>query len=96
MGVLETITKRLEQLKKNTAPTQERNTFGITGTELMIIKDKAVDQRVSRLFPHIKSTTMSASTVEGNAYRQGQADGHNISLHQTVNGGSYAPIGIGR
>jgi hypothetical protein len=96
MGVLETITRRLESLKKNTAPTQERNAFGITGTELMVIKDKAVDQRVSRLFPHVKSTTRAASTVVGSAYRQGQADGHNISLHQSVNGGSSAPIGIGR
>jgi len=96
MGVFETITRRLESLKKNTAPTQERNTFGITGTELMVIKDKAVDQRVSRLFPHVKTSTRAASMVEGNAYRQGQADGHNVSLHRSVNGDSSVPIGIGR
>jgi hypothetical protein len=96
MGVFETITRRLESLKKNTAPTQERNTFGITGTELMVIKDKAVDQRVSRLFPHVTSSKRAASMVEGNAYRQGQADGHNVSLHRSVNGDSSVPIGIGR
>jgi hypothetical protein len=96
MGVLETITRRLEQLKRNTAPTQDRNTYGMTGTELMVIKDKAVDQRVSRLFPRVQTVKRAASMVEGNAYRQGQADGHNVSLHRSVNGGGSAPIGIGR
>lgn len=96
LGVLETITQRLELLKKNTAPTQERNAYGMTGMELMVVKDKAVDQRVSRLFPHVKSTPRPASTVLGSAYRQGQADGNNISLHRSVNGDSSAPIGIGR
>jgi hypothetical protein len=96
LGVLKTITKRLELLKKNTAPTQERNAFGMTGMELMVVKDKAVDQRVNRLFPLIKTMSRISGRLEGDAYRQGQADGHNISLHRSVNGGSSAPIGIER
>lgn len=99
MGMINTIHKRLDRLKQNTTPTDTRNAFGMTGTALMVIKDKAVDQRVNRLFPRVKTINSRASRVDGNAYQQGLADGNTISLHRAVNGGSSAPsgpIGIGR
>ena len=96
LGMIKTISQRLERLKQNTAPTDSRNAFGMTGTALMVIKDKAVDQRVNRLFPRIRTTMSRASRVDGNAYQQGMTDGNNISLHQSVNGRSSAPLGLKR
>ena len=91
LGMINTIIQRLERLKQNTAPTDARNAFGMTGTALMVIKDKAVDQRVSRLFPRLKTTTSRASRVDGNAYQQGMTDGNNVSLHPSINGKSSTP-----
>lgn len=96
LGMIKTISQRLKRLKQNTAPTEGRNTFGITGRELMVIKDKAVDQRVNRLFPRVQTRKTSASRVHGDAYQQGMADGNNVSLHQSVNGGFSDPVSIGR
>ena len=94
LGMIKTISQRLERLKQNTAPTDSRNAFGMTGTALMVIKDKAVDQRVNRLFPRVRTTMSRASRVDGNAYQQGMTDGNNISLHRSVDGGSCAPLGL--
>jgi hypothetical protein len=94
--MIKTISQRLERLKQNTAPTDSRNAFGMTGTALMVIKDKAVDQRVNRLFPRLKTTKSRACRVDGNAYQQGITDGNNVSLHRSVDGGSCAPIGLRR
>jgi hypothetical protein len=96
MGIVHTIHKRLECLKQNTAPTDNRNEFGMTGTALMAIKDKAVDQRVNRIFPRIKSIKTNTSISNGQAYRQGQTDGNNVSLHRSVSGGSCTPLGLRR
>ena len=96
MGMITTINQRLERLKQNTAPTDSRNTFGMTGTALMVIKDKAVDQRVNRIFPRVRTTTSRASRVDGNAYQQGMTDGNNVSLHQSVDGGASVPLGLQR
>ena len=95
MGIVHTIHKRLESLKQNTAPTNTRNEFGMTGTALMVIKDKAVDQRVNRIFPRIKSINTKTSISDGQAYQQGKTDGSNISLHRSVNDGSPDPLGLG-
>jgi len=95
LGMIQTIHQRLDRLKQNTAPTDSRNAFGMTGTALMVIKDKAVDQRVDRLFPRIKAMSRKASRVVGNAYQQGMTDGNNVSLHRSV-GGVSAPLGLRR
>ena len=94
LGMITIISKRLKQLQENTAPKDDtRNTYGMTGRELMIVKDKAVEQRVTKLFPRVKTTCARASSVEGTAYQQGQNDGRNISLHRSVNG-SQGPVAI--
>jgi len=96
LGMIPIISKRLKQLQENTAPKDDtRNTYGMTGRELMIVKDRAVEQRVNKLFPRVKTTHAKASSVEGSAYRQGQNDGRNVSLHRSVHG-SHGPVTIGR
>jgi hypothetical protein len=95
MGIVHTIHKRLESLKQNTAPTNTCNEFGMTGTALMVIKDKAVDQRVNRIFPRVKSLNTKISISDGQAYQQGKTDGNNVSLHRSVNDGSPSPLGLG-
>lgn len=96
LGMITIIIKRLTQLKENIAPKDDtRNAYGMTGMALMVVKDRAVQQRVNKLFPRVKITHSKASSVEGAAYRQGQSDGKDVSLHQSVPG-SQGPVVIGR
>ena len=47
-GMVQTIQNRLVKLKDNTARNDTtKNAYGLTGKELMVVKDKAVDQRIS-------------------------------------------------
>jgi hypothetical protein len=94
LGMVRTIRERLIQLKQNTIPDDKtRNVYGLTGKELMVVKDKVVDERVRQLFSHLKPSRSRSSQVITSAYQQGQADGQNISLHQSV-GGSTGPRAI--
>lgn len=96
IGVVLIIQERLEKLRENTRPDDARNAFGMTGNELMVIKDKAVEQRVRKLFPRLKKNATRFSGVDANAYRQGKADGQNISLHRSVGEGVRGPVTIGQ
>lgn len=96
-GMVGTVVNRLKAMRQATATDDTaKNSSGVTGRELMIVKGRAVSQRVENLFPHLRTTTSRRSSVDGTAYRQGQADGHNVSLHRSVHGGGSGPIGIGR
>lgn len=96
-GLLNTILTRLNQLKENTAPDDsQKNVHGLTGKELMVVKEKAVDQRVAQLFPNVEMVRSRSSRVFVSAYQQGQADGHNVSLHQSIGGGKNGSVVIGR
>lgn len=96
LGMLKTIRERLSKLKENTAPDDTtKNAYGLTGKELMVVKDKAVEQRFNQMFPNAKNVRARSSRVLMNAYQQGQADGNRVSLHQSV-GGSQGPVTIGR
>lgn len=96
LGLLNTIIARLKQLKENTAPDDtQKNVYGLTGKELVVVKEKAVDQRVALLFPNMKMARTRSSRVLLSAYEQGKTDGHNVSLHQSVSGGKSDPAVIG-
>ena len=96
LGMVQTIQERLARLKENTTPNDTtKNTYGLTGKELMVVKDKAIDQRVSQLFPNTRTVHSRPSRVVTSAYQQGQDDGHNVSLHRSVDG-SNGPAAIGR
>lgn len=95
LGLLNTIITRLQRLKVNTAPDgTKKNFFGLTGKELVVVKEKAVEQRVAQLFPNIKMTRVRASRVLPSAYEQGRADGHAVSLHQSVADGEGSPAAL--
>ena len=95
-GMVQTIQNRLVKLKDNTAPNDTtKNAYGLTGKELMVVKDKAVDQRVSQLFPNTRTVRSGPIRVVPSAYQQGQADGHNVSLHRSIDG-SNGPVKISR
>lgn len=89
-GLVATISQRLQQLQVNTKPDPNKpvSPGGKTGKELMIIKEQAVGQRLKKLFPRISRTRIRSSARNGNAYNQGKADGHNISLHRSVKNGN--------
>ena len=95
MGLLNTIFNRLKKFKENTAPDDiARNSCGLTGKELMIVKDKAVSEKLHLMFPNLKHGRKGRSTrINITAYQQGQTDGHNVSLHRSVSG-SDGPFAI--
>jgi hypothetical protein len=95
LGLLNTIVTRLKRFKENTAPDGiQKNAFGLTGKELMVVKERAVEQRVVQLFPDLTMARTRVSRVLLSAYEQGQADGHNVSLHQSVAGGKGGPTAL--
>lgn len=97
-GMVNTVTARLLAMRDASRPDENaKNVVGVTGRELMVVKSKAVENRVSKLFPRLRSRASSSRVnVDGAAYWQGQADGNNVSLHRSVRGGNGGPIGIGR
>lgn len=91
-GMVNTIKERLQQLKENTRPQESTNQYGLTGTDLIVIKNKAVDQRVTKLFPKIKKgKTVRLNYLPG-AYAQGQKDGSTVNLHRAVGGNSIGRL----
>ncbi len=96
LGMVRTIQVRLARLKENTTPNDStKNAYGLTGKELMVVKDKAIDQRVNQLFPNTKTINYRSYRVVSSAFQQGQSDGHNVSLHRSVCG-SNGPVAIDR
>lgn len=96
LGMIETIKARLMQLKRNTTPDDvSKNAYGLTGKELMTVKDQAVAQKVREIFPNLKKGRASTKTVHSTAYSQGKADGHTVSLHRSVDGNGV-PAAIAR
>jgi hypothetical protein len=93
MGAVETLNLRLKQLKKNTEPTDARNAFNMTGTELMVIKNEAVNHKVDELFPKVKNSK-GKTRVETNAFEQGIKDGKTMSLHASFSDKQDGPIRI--
>lgn len=89
VGMTIVIRERLEKFRENTRPDDSFNACGLTGKELIIVKDKAVDQRVGRLFPKLKRSSVRFSSVETSAYSQGRDDGRKVSLHRSVNGSDH-------
>jgi len=94
-GLVATISERLYLLQANTRPAPDKpvTAGGITGKELMVVKEKAVEQRINKMFPHLSHTSQQSSARDGNAYQQGIADGHNVSLHRSVGSGN-GPLSI--
>jgi hypothetical protein len=96
-GVVDTVRERLQKMVANSRPDMNTaNACGVTGRELMIVKDKAVAQRTAKLFPSLRTIAMRSGISASGAYGQGRADGQNVGLHRSVNGGGSGPIGIGR
>jgi len=94
VGMTITISERLRKLKENTQPDKTVNTYGMSGMELMVVKDKAVEQRVQKLFPEIKRVSTRFSPVDRIALDQGISDGKNVSLHKSIRGKQPAVIGM--
>lgn len=86
IGVVTTVRDRLEQIRHNSRPDDFRNPCGLTGKELLVVKDKAVRQHMEEMFPNLKFEKTRFSSVDSNAYHRGLADGQNVCLHRSVNG----------
>ena len=95
-GLVRTIINRLNQLKISMAPDDTKNSYGLTGKELMVVKDKAVAQRFGRLFPNARNSRARSIKVHSEAYEQGKSDGNNVSLHRSVDCGNGGPAAIGQ
>lgn len=78
MGMVHTIAERLKELKKNTTPVY-------AGTkDLILVKDKAVDQVKNRIFPKLSKGKVTGFRAIPEAYAQGIADGHSVGLHKAI------------
>lgn len=95
-GFVRTILNRLGKLKVSMAPDDTKNSYGITGNELMVIKEKAIEQLLQQLFPNARDSKSRAIRVHSSAYEQGKADGNNVSLHRSIDGCKNNPIAIGQ
>lgn len=95
-GLVGTIISRLQQLKVNMAPDDTKNSYGLTGKELMVVKEKAVAQLLEQLFPNARDSKARSIKVHSDAYAQGKEDGKNVSLHRSVAGKNDGPVAIGQ
>ena len=85
LGMVRTIQERLTRVKENTTPSdQATNAYGLTGKELLVVKDRAIAQHLAQLFPNLRTRHGRSSRVVGSAYQQGRDDGHAVSLHRAV------------
>jgi len=85
-GIVTTIADRLKQVRKNSQPDSQKNAHGLTGMDLIVVKDQAVEKRFREMFP---KTMRSQPKLNSNpaAYAQGQIDGNNLNLHRSLNNG---------
>lgn len=88
MGMVTTISKRLKTLKENTRPNSDTvNQYGLSGMDLVVIKNQAVDDRVKNMFGKgLRKEAAFRPKVYANAYQQGKEDGDSVSLHRSVEG----------
>lgn len=90
-GMVQTIHKRLAALKQNTRPDdQARNQHGYSGMDLVVVKNRAVDQRITELFGQTRKESSHKIRVDSGAYHQGRKDGNKVSLHSSVDGKAVA------
>jgi len=95
LGVVDVVWDRLIKVQSNSqSNNNSQNAYGLTGTELLVVKQQAVDDRVNDLFPRVKKPVRTRSVVDPDAYQQGQVDGRNVNLHRSVQGSSK-PAAIG-
>lgn len=93
VGMVHTVARRLEALRRNTEPGDESNAHGVSGKDLMVIKDKAINQYFTELFGQPKKDTRKLQFGDEAAYLQGQADGRDVSLHRSMPGAD-GPLAI--
>lgn len=93
VGMVRIITERLLTVKENM--TRESYQEKATGTDLMVVKNKAVDQRYKKEFPSVRQAPRSGARLNGDSFQSGQNAGKNVSLHRSVKGGSsVGPVAI--
>lgn len=93
-GMVLTIHNRLQALKEHTRPDADiQNQYGLTGMDLIVVKNQAVNQRKEKLFDNLKKDQRVKFNVDTNAYQRGRQDGNNISLHQSLDG-NQGPVAI--
>ncbi len=92
-GMVLTIHGRLQQLRENTRPdAKQQNRFGLTGKDLVMVKNAAVDQHMTELFGKVHTVRSGRVTVNAAAYNQGRQDGDHINLHRSLDG--CGPVAI--
>lgn len=94
VGMVHTIAQRLEALRHNTDPCHEVNTHGMSGRDLMVIKDRAVEQRYAELFGDPKEDTRKLMVGDKAAYLRGREDGKNVGLHRSMPTADGRPLAI--
>ena len=63
--MVKTITERLKALRRNTEPGDEINAHGVSGKDLMVIKNQAIEQRFTELFGQPEKETQTDLSARG-------------------------------
>ncbi len=94
IGMAGTITERLKALRRNTEPGDEINAHGVSGKDLMIIKNQAIEQYFTELFGPTEKETLKLSVGDEIACLQGRIDGRDVSLHRSMPTADGRPLAI--
>lgn len=95
-GMLDTLGERLIALRNNTRPTPDSRTpAGLTGSELLVIKDKAVMQRLYKVYPYFSKVWPDIRLDDRTSYVKGLTDGYKVNLHRSLDNRSGGPVYLG-
>ena len=96
LGMVATIWRRLRTMQENSQPEEATNIHGLSVRDLVLVKDRAIEDRVSDLFGKTVNEKKRATRVVTSAYQDGQRDGHTVSLHRSVRGDGRGPAMLGQ
>lgn len=94
IGMAGTITERLKALRRNTEPGDEINAHGVSGKDLMVIKNQAIEQYFTELFGPTEKETLKLRVGDEIACLQGRIDGRDVSLHRSMPTADGRPLAI--
>ena len=96
IGMVTTIWRRLQAVQQNAQPEEATNIHGLSVRDLVLVKDRAIEDRISDLFGKTVNEKKRATRVVTSAYQDGQRDGHTVSLHRSVRGDGRGPAMLGQ
>lgn len=88
LGISSVLKQRLMDFygKQKEVQANQKNDYGMTGKEIMVIKQDAIQKYMDAQDLNLKTTHNKSTVKNAEAYYQGQQDGSKISLTHGING----------